>query len=1081
MWVSSDKGISKYDGITWTHYGMDEDMPVSMNSGIRVVNNIPVVSGNANNYTFSGKYLKNEEWVDIAIQNKALPKGHKPVWETTENGQSFLFHYVFEDSLHTYFPELGSWSHAHLSTQILGKVSALKSYRSKLLLLGNKGAYWWDDHSYDPLILNYEEFKLLTAPNSSIIDIVFANDSTAFVLGDNWLGEIRSGLFNLLFHEQQKSPKFRELNLHPKGYLFFRSNQKYYWFHLESGQAQTFLTDNEDIHAVLSKMHIDKMGTLWISSYRGLHSISNFLFLTYSQSDGLPKSEVSLIHQLKNKRILVGGVNGYAIFENESIVFAKELKHPKDLNIRFLAADTLAGRTYVVAQNLGLGLLNEKTGLFEWLHSPNIPLLAVKNINDTLWLSDENAMLYYFSLGKLHHKADLNGYVRSIQKGENGEIILCTTDGVTVFDQNQKKLFNQCSNINFRNTYCLLYLNDTAFVGTEGGLARLDGDKAIVKAHYQGHEIASPIYTLLKDAEGALWLGTDNGVLVIRNGKLLNYNEHHGLLGSEVNRSALIQTQEGKVMIGTNRALNIYTQLSLTTLKEVFPLEINWIKINEQYLHHPWRKLDLAADIRSINVGFSAISLNKEEVKFRYRLLGFEKEWQLLQGDNIREVAYKNLPSGEFQLEIQYKLNGTDWSHSTLSDSFSIAAPYYLRWWFIILIGFIMAGLGYFTNQIVNQYKLNHRLRETIKIKVNEVRENETKLKLALENSRLGVWSYDLVTGESEYTQEVYNFLDLPHQSEKLARNNYLLLFHPNDAVKVHLSLKEAITSGQSYDVEFRAKQQNGTYKWLHGKGKCSYNEQGVPLKLTGTLSDISRRKNFEAERERLIAELKRANEELDRFVYSVSHDLSAPIKSIKGLINLTRMASSEEDIKSYIDLIETSVEKQDKFIKEIMDYAYNARKEVSLEEVNLFGLVKDIIDGLAFSELSPKEAIEINIDPSVEITCDRLRLRIILNNLISNSLKFKKNMRYQEHKVIVSAGLLDDGRFVLSVKDNGIGIDPTSLSKIFNMFYRATDMVSGSGLGLYIAKDAAEKMGYHLQVESVLGEGSTFSIVHEL
>lgn len=220
--------------------------------------------------------------------------------------------------------------------------------------------------------------------------------------------------------------------------------------------------------------------------------------------------------------------------------------------------------------------------------------------------------------------------------------------------------------------------------------------------------------------------------------------------------------------------------------------------------------------------------------------------------------------------------------------------------------------------------------------------------------------------------------------------------------------------------------------------------------------------------------ELETTNKELDRFVYSVSHDLASPLKSILGLINISRLESDPKNQLDYLSKMESSIKKLENFISEVLDYSRVNRVEVRPEVVRIKELCEEILHQLQV----PGHAVA-NVDFSglevTEITSDRLRTRIVLNNLISNAWKFRRPNETAHQIKLRSAR--HGNRVALEVSDNGEGIRPEYQSRIFEMFFRGNQKQSGSGLGLYIAKEAVDKMGGSISVQSTYGEGTTFVV----
>lgn len=220
---------------------------------------------------------------------------------------------------------------------------------------------------------------------------------------------------------------------------------------------------------------------------------------------------------------------------------------------------------------------------------------------------------------------------------------------------------------------------------------------------------------------------------------------------------------------------------------------------------------------------------------------------------------------------------------------------------------------------------------------------------------------------------------------------------------------------------------------------------------------------------------LEKANKELDRFVYSASHDLRAPLSSLTGLINLSGMTSDITTIREYHGHMQNRIQVMDKFIKEIIDYSRNTRVEVLEEKVNLKHLIDEVTDSLRFVNGSSSISLQNSIDESLQLISDEYRLKVIFNNLISNAVKYHDLRKPNPYIRIGCNG--NNGSYKVKIEDNGMGIPTEHIPKIFDMFYRAHENSEGSGLGLYIVKETLSKIGGQIAVDSSYGEGSTFLI----
>lgn len=239
-------------------------------------------------------------------------------------------------------------------------------------------------------------------------------------------------------------------------------------------------------------------------------------------------------------------------------------------------------------------------------------------------------------------------------------------------------------------------------------------------------------------------------------------------------------------------------------------------------------------------------------------------------------------------------------------------------------------------------------------------------------------------------------------------------------------------------------------------------------------LEDIVNQRTLELKR--INEELSMRNSELDRFVYSTSHDLSAPLKSIRGLISVAKMEKPPHSLLAYLEMMERSVRKLEAFIADVINYSRNTRAPVELSVINFEPFIQQLLDDHQYAPNYGKIRFTVEDRTTTPIRSDEMRLRIIFNNLISNAIKFHFTDRGETPFVSVTAD--EDGEnFVFRVIDNGSGIHPEFKNRIFDMFFRANDHVQGSGLGLYILRETVIKLGGEIDVETALDVGTTFTI----
>ncbi len=227
-------------------------------------------------------------------------------------------------------------------------------------------------------------------------------------------------------------------------------------------------------------------------------------------------------------------------------------------------------------------------------------------------------------------------------------------------------------------------------------------------------------------------------------------------------------------------------------------------------------------------------------------------------------------------------------------------------------------------------------------------------------------------------------------------------------------------------------------------------------------------------ETEKKYTELSQAHTELDNLVYSVSHDLRAPIATTLGIIHLCMEEKEVESIKSYLLLGEKSLHKLDKFIYDVLVYSKNTRMEVEHKRVDLKSIAEEALslqlntDSLHFVEVTTE------IQEEIPFYGDRQRLFFVINNLLSNAIRYRR----KEMKTIISIEMItNENELLFKIEDNGVGIDEKVLPRIFEMFFRANTLSQGSGLGLYIVKETLRKLNGTISVKSELNKGTEFIV----
>ena len=214
-------------------------------------------------------------------------------------------------------------------------------------------------------------------------------------------------------------------------------------------------------------------------------------------------------------------------------------------------------------------------------------------------------------------------------------------------------------------------------------------------------------------------------------------------------------------------------------------------------------------------------------------------------------------------------------------------------------------------------------------------------------------------------------------------------------------------------------------------------------------------------------AKLIQLNDELDMFVYRTSHDIRGPISSVLGLLLLLRNESNKDLFHFLLDKIEGSMNKLDGFINDINDFSDNSRLRVRKEQINFQEIIENVLKKIQPLELQSGVEVNIIVNNPKPFFSDEKRVTLILKSIIENAFVFQiKNHPKKEINIEVDT-TLQNGNALITVTDNGCGIDETVLDKVFEMFYRGSSQSKGSGLGLYVAKVATQKIGGIINIKS--------------
>lgn len=372
---------------------------------------------------------------------------------------------------------------------------------------------------------------------------------------------------------------------------------------------------------------------------------------------------------------------------------------------------------------------------------------------------------------------------------------------------------------------------------------------------------------------------------------------------------------------------------------------------------------------------------------------------------------------------------------------------------------------AYIARLLVEQNIYKEELEAQVVQRTAELQARETELKRAQSLARVGSWVLDLTTNERRWSAEAYRIFGV-NSSTALTFEALLEWVHPDDRDAVLQTWQGALT-GERYDIEYRLVV-GDVVRWVHEQVELAFGKEGKLLSGIGTVQDIT-------ERKRAGEALIEKNTELERFTYTVSHDLKSPLITIQsyiGMINKDMDSGNYVRVRADMKRIEDAATKMTALLGDLLELSRIGRLMNAPLQIDMNRLVKDVL-GLLAGPLGGQN-IELVIGQDLPgITGDYKRITEVFQNLIENAIKYMGEQTAPR----IEIGAMNDGvECVYFVKDNGKGIDPRYHENIFGLFNKLDVKSAGTGIGLALVKRIIEVHGGRVWVESEgAGMGSTF------
>lgn len=354
--------------------------------------------------------------------------------------------------------------------------------------------------------------------------------------------------------------------------------------------------------------------------------------------------------------------------------------------------------------------------------------------------------------------------------------------------------------------------------------------------------------------------------------------------------------------------------------------------------------------------------------------------------------------------------------------------------------------------------------------------------------SLLGSWAGDVETQRLVVSDQLFRNLGLEPAGKPPSDEDYLDRIHPEDRTAVVQDMTSIRAGGHARELVFRTNPAYGPVRWLRRTARrITREDEGMKPRYIGTLQDITevmraedrlRRSNQELEQRvtERTAQLRQANQELEAFSYTVSHDLKAPLRGIDGYSQLLVEEFGEklgDEGRDFVRRIRHGVELMGELINDLLAYSRMERRDMARDPVALLPLVQQVLDGYEADLRRQGVQVHIAVEP-VTLALDREGMAVVLRNLIGNAIKFSRD---RQPPLLDIGSRREPGRLMLWVRDNGVGFDMKYHDRMFGIFQRLhrAEEFPGTGVGLALVAKAVQRMGGRVWAESTPDVGATF------
>jgi len=1122
MWFASSGGVSVYDGVEWRNFDEKDGLPGSSFQHVAIDDKSRVwVQTDPSGSGILTAYYEDNQW--HSLEDAVFPPGPRLFQSNAfgllnrENGKLPIV-VVGTQQNGLYLLTDRRWQRLGEAEGLAGdRINGVAVLGRKIYAVTNKGISCVRYSAQNGFTL--DNLRGLELKSAGIIGIgieeagKFADSrlsrSRIWLAAEDWLGYFEEGDLKMTYYQSMAgfNDKTSSIRLSPdyRSGIYAATKYEIFYFDYRTHQWQSIDNMNGLIGNGANAIVIDMEKNIWISCQRGVSKISSRRFSNFGVLHGLLENEVSSILEYQKGKIILGHNYGVTFVDTtrkispeplQTIRFFQQRSQQFPLcRVLEMAVDSRRN-IWLACAHAGLARIDDKRRVTWFGREQGLPgniICLWISLTDQIWVGTEKGIYTRRGDGFEPSSSPLLSTVsvrRIYGEAEKLKYLATNSNGIYIYNSQTDHWQNirnpgdpQVNSIYAIHKNVLSSGAELLTVGTLSGLHYVDEAQGRLKPYaFAGETVTRPIYAILKERHGKMWLGSDNGIYCRDGSKIRHFTTVEGLAGLDVNRTAVIEDHSGKIWFGTNLGLSVYDD-AFDNDKHFQPKPKVWLNRVETAKRRLPLSEPLSLDYKenTIVFHFRGISfLDETATRFQSKLEGFDQQWSAQHHPYKQMIRYTNLSPGSYRFHLKAGNAQGVWSSVVSSELIVIKRPYYNTWWFYVLMAMIGLMVLYSITRFFTQKRYALLLEKKVLERSTQLQAVEQRYRNLFEESRDTVFSTTPAGMFTDINPAGVQLLGYDSKEELCAlQNPHKLYENPEHHKQLVARIK---TDGyiEEYRLNFLSKA--GEIIATCITATPVRDESGEIIAYRGIIRDITQQKLLELQ---LMQAQKM--EAIGTLAGGIAHDFNNILGVIIGYTELAQEDLEDNpQVQQNIRQVIKAAEKASALVRQIL--TFSRQSERNRKPLNLAHVLRDTMQML---RSTLPTTIQINVDIQSEpavIYADDTQIHQVIMNLCTNA----------SHAMVKSGGLLEVGLsevhvdsrnadrldgitegtyYKLSVSDTGHGIPQLVMKRIFEPYFTTKKLGEGTGMGLAVIHGIIKSHGGDITVSSVPGKGTDFSV----